>query len=95
MKQSRSFTEHANALADWDRSILRNRQVLLDVEEHLCQVRESILTTLLLSLSSGHPLLPEVHEHYFMCCWWLHLAEPCACKLAHYAGPAHQQGNGK
>ena len=38
MKQSCSFTEHANALADWDRSILRNRQVLLDVEEHLCQV---------------------------------------------------------
>ena len=48
MKQSRSFTEHANALADWDRSILRNRQVLLDVEEHLCQVTEPTLYLLLL-----------------------------------------------
>ncbi len=39
VKQSRSFTEHANTLAEWDRVILKNRQVLLDVEEHLCQVR--------------------------------------------------------
>ena len=38
VKRSQSFTEHANALADWDRIILKNRQVLLDVEEHLCQV---------------------------------------------------------
>ena len=38
VKRSQSFTEHANALVDWDRIILNNRQVLLDVEEHLCQV---------------------------------------------------------
>ena len=57
MKRSRAFTEHANALADWDRSILRNRQVLRDVEEHLCQVSESVLNPLLLSLPSGDPLL--------------------------------------
>ncbi len=38
VKRSHSFTEHANALADWDRIILKNRQVILDVEEHLCQV---------------------------------------------------------
>ena len=39
VKRSRAFTGHANTLADWDRVILKNRQVLLDVEEHLCQVR--------------------------------------------------------
>jgi len=38
VKRSRAFTEHANALADWDRVILNNRQLLLDTEEHLCQV---------------------------------------------------------
>ena len=43
VKRSQSFTEHANALADWDRIILKNRQVLLDVEEHLCQVPAPIL----------------------------------------------------
>lgn len=41
VKRSRAFTEHANALADWDHIILKNRQVLLDVEEHLCQVLQT------------------------------------------------------
>ena len=63
MKQSRSFTEHANALADWDRSILRNRQVLLDVEEHLCQVSEPILCLVLLhSDLAGLSFMAEICE---------------------------------
>lgn len=63
VKRSQSFTEHANALADWDRIILRNRQVLLDVEEHLCQVPAPILPLkqllLKLLLSPGLRLISE------------------------------------